>query len=355
MKVLTGYIVREVVKGSIIALLLLLTLYNLFTFSDQLKDLGKGGYDLKQILIYLSLTSPRMVYELMPSAALLGSLFVVGSMANNREIVAIRAAGLSIFWVIKSIMLAGLVLVVLAVLIGEYVAPGCERTAQVLRTSALNDGAMIRSQYGMWLREGNRFVNVRKILDDGSLGDIRIYEIDDRNKLSDITEAEHAQFQGKDQWELQRVTQSKITSNRIFAEHQEKLPWQSTIDSDLLKVAVVDSDNLSLYDLFMYIDFLKQNNQKSKIYELAFWSRLVNPFVTFVMLMVSVPFVVGIGRGSSTGARILIGIVIGMTFNILDKVAGNMGLVYDMNPMIVAICPSALMLLAASYAIRKMS
>ncbi len=355
MGVLTRYIVMEIVKGSAIALVLLLTLYNLFTFSDQLKDLGKGSYGLKQVLIYLTLTSPRIMYELMPSSALLGSLFVVGAMANNREVVAMRAIGLSTFWIIRTIMLAGLVLVSMAVLIGEYVAPPCERAAQVLRNTALNEGVVMRSQYGMWLREGNRFINVRKLLDDGSLADVRIYEIDDQHKLREMTHADHAQFMSDHQWRLDGVKQSEINYQKIVATTQANEPWKSSIDADLLKVAVVDSDNLSIYDLYMYINFLKQNNQKTQNYELAFWSRLINPLVTFVMLMVSAPFVIGIGRGTSTGARILIGVIIGMTFNIFDRIAGHVGLVYDMNPMLMAILPSALVFCGAVYAVRRVS
>lgn len=351
--VLTAYIVKEVVKGSLIAVLLLLTLFNLFSFSDELKDLGQGGYDLKTILLFLTLTSPRVFYELLPSAALLGSLFVVGSMANNREIVAMRAAGLSTAWVIRTIMLAGLILVIVAVAVGEFVAPSCERTAQLIKTTALHDGVVMRSQYGMWLREGNSFINVRKILDDGSLADVRIYDIDDASRLSRITRAEHAQFLGDKQWRLDGVAHSEINRQQIFAGTAAEQPWKSSIDSDLLKVAVVNSDNLSLYDLFMYIDFLKQNNQKSQSYELAFWSRLINPLVTFVMLMVSAPFVIGIGRGTSTGARIMMGIVIGMTFNIFDRIAGHVGLVYDINPMLMAILPSAVVFCVALVAVRR--
>ena len=355
MNVLTWYIVREVTKGSLLAILLLLTLFNLFTFSDELKDLGRGGYGLKQILMFLALTSPRVFYELVPSAALLGSLFVVGAMANNREIVAMRAVGLSTGWIIRSIMLAGLVLVTVSVVVGEFVAPTAERSAQVLKTTAQHNGVVMRTQYGMWLREGNRFINVRKILDDGSLGDIRIYEIDDQHKVKIITQADHGQFEGNKQWQLSNVKQSLIDYQRIDANTQAQMPWQSAIDSDLLKVAVVNSDNLSLYDLYNYIDFLKANNQKSQSYELAFWSRLINPLVTFVMLMVSAPFVIGIGRGISSGGRIMMGVIIGMTFNIFDRIAGHVGLVYDMNPMLMAILPSSLVFCAALYAVWRVS
>lgn len=355
MNVLTLYIVKEVVKGSLIAVLLLLTLFNLFSFSDELKELGRGDYGLKQILMFLTLTSPRVFYELVPSSALLGSLFVVGAMANNREIVAMRAAGLSVAWIIRSIMWAGLLLVMVSVAVGEFVAPDAERAARLLKTTALHDGIVMRSQYGMWLREGNRFINVRKILDDGSLGDVRIYELNDQHKLAQVTHAEHGQFSGEKHWQLSDVKQSQVSYQRIDANSQATMPWQSLIDSDLLKVTVVDSENLSLYDLYNYIDFLKTNNQKSQSYELAFWSRLINPLVTFVMLMVSAPFVISIGRATSTGARIMIGIIIGMTFNIFDRIAGHLGLVYDINPMLMAVLPSFFVFCGALYAVRRVS
>ena len=353
--VLTLYIIKEVTKGSLLAILLLLTLFNLFTFSDELKELGKGEYGLKEILMYLALTSPRVFFELVPSSALLGSLFVVGAMANNREIVAMRAAGLSTAWIIRSIMLAGLLLVIIAVFVGEFIAPASERTAQILKTTAQNNGVVMRSQYGMWLREGNRFINVRRILDDGSLGDIRIYEIDDQHRLNRITQVDHGKFLGNKQWKLSNIRQSFVNPNQIGAETKPEMEWRSSIDSDLLKVAVVNSDNLSLYDLYMYIDFLKTNNQKSRIYEMAFWSRLVNPLVTFVMLMVSVPFVIGIGRGIGAGGRIMMGILIGMSFNILDRIASNMGLIYDVNPLLMAVTPSTLVFCIALYYVWKAS
>ncbi len=159
MNVLTLYIIREIIKASLIALLLLLTLFNLFTFSDELNDLGTGNYGLKEIFEFLLLTSPRTIYELVPSSALIGSLFVVGSMANNREIIAMRAAGVSVLWIVRTIMLAGVVLVIFSMIFGELVAPTTERMAQELREEAQKGKVVMRSQYGMWFREGQQFIN----------------------------------------------------------------------------------------------------------------------------------------------------------------------------------------------------
>lgn len=352
--VLTGYIVREILKSSSIALLLLLTLFNLFTFSDELKDLGTGNYGLKEILSYLALTSPRVCYELIPSSALLGSLFVIGAMGNNREIVAMRAAGVSIFGIIKSVMWAGVVLVVVAVFIGEFVAPEAEQAAQLIKTTAQNDKVVMRSKYGLWLREDNKYINVRKILSKGILSDIYIYEIDDRDRLLSVTQAEKATFLGDELWRMEGVKQTEIAPKQVFSSRLAENEWKTSVDPDLLKAVVVKSENMSLYDLFMYVSFLKENNQKSQSYELAFWSRLVNPLVTFVMLMVSIPFVVGIKRGIGTGGRMMIGIIIGMAFNIFDKIAGHVGLVYGVSPMLMSFLPSMLVFCCAVFAVNRL-
>jgi lipopolysaccharide export system permease protein len=352
--VLTGYIVREILKGSLISLLLLLTLFNLFTFSDELGDLGKGGYGLKQIFYYLALTSPRVFYDLMPASALLGSLFILGAMGNNHELIAMRAAGLSIFSIIKATLLAGVVLVTISILVGEFIAPEAEKEAQLLKATVDGKDIMLNDLYGLWLREDKRFINVRKIKDNGNLEDISIYDIDDKQHLYQTTHAEQAIFLGNKQWRLVGIKQSVISTEKMQVITLDEQPLTSAIAPDLLKLAVVNPDNLSFIDLAKYVSFLKGNHQKSQKYELALWGRVVNPLVTFIMLLVSAPFVIGIKRGISVGGRMLIGVVIGMGFNIIDKIVGHLGLIYDLNPPLIAFTPSIIMLILAVYAIQRL-
>ncbi len=352
MPVLSRYIITEILKSSILTMFFLVSLFNIFTFNDELQKVGEGSYTIGKIFEYLALITPRLFYELMPSAALLGSLFAVGAMANNREIVAIKAIGLSPYWVIKNIMEAGLILIAIATLVGEFIAPDTERDAQLLRSTSLNNEVVLRSQYGMWLREGNQFINVRKVINDNALSDIRIYTNNDNNHLASITHAENAEYIGDQKWRLSKITKSILGENKVSATTEEEAIWESAINSKLLQVTVVDSDNLSIIDLYNYINFLKNNNQKSQKYELALWGRVINPFVIFVMIMVSAPFVIGIGRGTSSGARIMAGILIGICFNISDKIFSNYGLVYDINPLLIAILPSTIVLCGALYALK---
>jgi lipopolysaccharide export system permease protein len=328
-------------------------LFNLFTFSDELKDLGKGSYGLKEIFYYLTLTSPRVFYELVPASALLGSLFILGAMGNHRELIAMRAAGLSVLGIIKAVMVAGAILVFISLLVGEFVAPVTERMAQLIKVSAQDKQVLMNAKYGLWLREDKKFINVRQIVDDGHLADISIYELDDQQHLHEALHADEAVFLGHQQWNLKNIKKSEISTQQMQASSLSEQIWKSSIAPNLLKIVVVNPNNLSLIDLNSYIGFLKKNHQKSRAFQLAFWGRVVNPLVTFIMLLLSAPFVIGVKRGVSVGARMMIGVVIGMGFNIIDKIVGHLGLIYDLNPPLIAFIPSITVLALALFAVKR--
>ncbi len=353
MNVLSLYIAKEILKGSFITLLILLTLFNLFTFADELSDIGKGHYNLKQIFYYVGLTSPTVLYQLIPASALIGSLFVLGSMGNNRELIAMQASGMSVLGIIKAVMLAGIVLVGLSMLIGEFIAPLGERLGQKIKMTAQNEQIIMNSSYGLWLREGSNYINVRQVEDDGKLSDISIYTVDEERHLHQELHADRATFQGKKTWKLENIKQSTISTQQVQVTQQAEQIWNSSIAPNLLKIVIVNPKNLSLYDLAMYVRFLKENHQKSQAYEVAFWGRAVSPLTTFIMLLVSAPFVIGIRRGVSVGARIMIGVAIGMGFDIFNKIINHVGLIYNINPPFMALLPSLTVFAIVLFAMKK--
>ncbi|MGR9100384.1 MAG: LPS export ABC transporter permease LptG [Gammaproteobacteria bacterium] len=354
MNVLTGYIVKEILKASIIAVLVILSLYNLFTFSDELEDMGKGSYGLKEILFYLALTTPRVFYQLVPSAALLGSLFVLGGMANNRELVAMRASGVSILGIIKPVMYSGAIMVLFSFCIGEFIAPLTERTAQLIRSKAKDKEVMMNTKYGFWLRDENTFINVRQILGDGELADISIYELDEKGALRRISHAKKANFANGKEWLLKSIVHSEMEGGKVTAGEAEEKAWKSALDPDFMDVVMVKPENLSVYDLGKYIEFLRENGQESNTFELAFWDRLVNPVTTMAMLLIAVPFVIRAHRNMSIGYRITVGVIFGMGFFVFDKIIGHIGLVYALNPLLMGILPSLIILAVATAAIRSL-
>ncbi|MCX7084132.1 MAG: LptF/LptG family permease, partial [Methylococcales bacterium] len=276
-----------------------------------------GNYRLKEILYYVLLTSPGVFYELLPASALLGSLFVLGSMGNNRELIAMRAAGLSVFGIIKAVMLAGCVLVMIALIVGEFIAPTAQRMAHMSRVSAQNSQINVSAE------------------------------------LHKAIHVDQAMYLGNQEWQMNKIVSSEISIEQMTSSYEETQVWKSSIAPNLLKIVAILPNNLSMYDLAGYVKFLKKNNQKSHLYEAAFWGRIVNPLVTFIMLLLATPFVIGIKRGVSAGERMMLGVLIGMGFNIIDKTVGHLGLIYDLNPPLMAFAPSIAVLLIALFYLKR--
>lgn len=342
----------EILKGSGVSIVVLLTIYNLVTFTDEFDDLGKGNYGLKQIFQYLVLTSPRNFYELMPTAVLIGSLFTLGALGNFRELLAMRIAGASLFGLIKAVLHAGAVLVIVAVLVGEFISPDSERSAQLLKATAQKKQVAFATKYGFWLRDGNTFINVRELGHGEELGEISIYEFDDDRRLNVASHATQAAFSDQ-KWNLKELKRTWFRNDQITAETHSEATWTSLLDPELINIVVVKPENLSILGLTKYIHFLKGNGQQSQEFELALWSRLVNPLMTIVMLLVALPFVMRLDHVMHSGQRIVIGALIGLGFNLFDRMFSHGALIYDLNPVFAALFPAVLFASVAIAGIKK--
>ena len=353
MRVLNRYIASEVLKSTLIALLFLMSLVLIITFADELDDMGKGQYGLAEIFKYILLIAPRNFYELLPSAALLGALITLGGMESSHELTAMRAAGISRWQIIFSVLRVGVVLMIASLIVSEFIAPPAEQAAQMLKFTAKNEQVALRTKYGFWARDGNTYLNIREVINSSELKNVSIYEMTENNELKFATHAAKASFRaGK--WLLEGMQQTTITESGVGVSGLKSAELNSLLDPEILDVIVVKPDRLSILGLARYIQFLENNGQDSDKYLVAITSKIIRPFVILVMLLISVPFVFGVKRAGSTGGRILMGALIGIGFNLVDRLFGNVGIVYGFNPILAAAMPFLLALSVSVLAIRRM-
>ncbi len=356
MKILDKYIGQTVLSGILIVLLVLVGLFTFFEFIDEIDDIGKERYGLWQAIQYVALEVPRYIYDLFPSAALLGSLLGLGMLANNSELTVMRATGISTVRIIVSILKVGLLLTVFIIIIGEFVAPEAGQYANNMRATAQSEHESQRivflTRYGFWSRDQVDFINIRTIYPDGGFGGITLYEFDIEHKLKSITRAKHA-FYENGQWLLKEVDKHIIESTQITRQYLDSVVWKAILSPELVKIVVISPHKLSSIGLYKYIGYLRQNGQRTDKYELAFWSRLGYPLVCITMIFLATPFVFGSLRTVSIGQRILVGALIGVAFHMLNQTMSNMGLVYNIHPAISALLPPILFLVIAITLMRR--
>lgn len=352
MKLLDRYIGVTVAVSTLIVLLVLLALFSFGAFVAELDSVGKGDYTLAGAAQYVMLSLPRLAYQLFPVVALLGSVIGLGLLAGNNELLVMRVAGVSVLRIAVSVMKVGLLWMLAAVILGEFVAPVTDRYAKSMHSAALAERFAMTSQNGLWARDGAKFIHIRDVLADGLLGGITIYEFDDQHRLHEVTQANSGKF-NNGKWMLQQAARSDIDPAGIETRHLGQLEWQSQLTPDMIDVVAVKPDSLSLKGLLDYISYLRDNGLSAEHYQLAFWNKIVLPVTTAVMVFLSIPFIFGPLRSVGIGQRIFVGTLVGIGFYLLGQTFGFAGLAHQLPPLLSAALPTVVVAVITIVLVRR--
>ncbi len=353
MKILDRHI-RQTLLGSIfIVLVVLIGLFAFFEFVDELSELGQGSYRLFDAIKFVLLKIPSLTYTLFPLAGLIGSLVGLGTLMSQNEIVIMRNAGISFQRIVLSVMKAGAVIIIIAMILGEFIVPVTEQYANYIRSVAINDQISLKTRNGLWIREGKSYLNVRTILSGNIIKDIYIYNFDEDNRLITSSHAETAVYQN-DKWQLKNVTQTHISESLVTRDTEVDANWNSLLRPELISLVSIKPENLSVFDLINYTSYLKENNRNSQTYRQAFWSKIIYPLSTGVMIFLAIPIVLGASQSQNIGQRIFIGVVIGLVFHIINQGMGNVGIVYKLPPLLAVATPAFITLFIGFFLMRRL-
>ena len=182
------------------------------------------------------------------------------------------------------------------------------------------------------------------MLPDAELLNIHIYEFDPEFRLRMISNAGRAIYQGG-RWQLSGVTQTSFEERKIRSQTFAQASWKSVIQPELLNVLLVVPEKMSAWNLYFFINHLVENRQKTTRYEIALWSKMVYPVACVVMVILALPFGFLQQRAGGVSAKIFVGTMIGISYQILNRVFGHVGLLNDWSPAVSATIPTLLFLL----------
>ncbi|MDH5649915.1 MAG: LPS export ABC transporter permease LptG [Gammaproteobacteria bacterium] len=352
-KLLDRYIGRNVFFSTLLVLFLLFMLLSFTVFVDGMSDLGHGRYGIMDLLRYTMLSQPKGIYQLFPTAALLGTTMGLSYLATNSELIAFRAAGISLWRIAWAVIKTGAIFVIAGSIIGEYVAPVAEEQAQRGRAEALGIGFRNQST-GLWLRSDLEYINVIEVLPDTSLRNINISRFDDNRNLQQLIYAKRGSYING-QWQLRKVKQTTFTESGIKITNLKTWDWSSGITPEEMAVFMVKPEALSFMRLYYYLEHLRANGQQTDRYELVFWRKLLSPFTIVVMLLLAIPFAFGQNRTGSLGKQMFMGLMLALAFNMADYGLGHSATLFGFSPLLGAALPLVLFSVLAAFLIRRAS
>ena len=352
MKLLARYLTSQVLAASAGVLLGLLVLFMFFDVIDEIGGVGRNSYGLGQAAVVVLLNVPGHLYEIMPVAVLIGTLLALSRLVGNSEFAVMRVSGLSTWRVAGYFSVVGVMLSLLVLMLGEYVAPWTEQAAQRYKLLATHSVVAQQFRSGLWVKDGSRFINVREVMPDSTLRGIEIYGFERDGSLGWTRVADQASWRGNRIWNLQGVVETRFSADGIHASRSASQDWQSVLSPDILSVLLVAPEKMSARTLWRYVAHLKENGQKATRYELALWTKFISPFVIPIMMLIVMPFAIQGPRSGGTSGKIFMGILAGLGFHLLSRLFGHLGLLNDWPAVAVATVPLLVFLMIALLGIR---
>jgi len=351
--VLSRYVVRNVLAYTALVMSVLLILIGLYLFLTQVDEVGTGRYTVFSALVVVMCRLPQQAFDLLPVGALMGSLLALGNLARGSELVVMRASGVSVFRLAGWVAIAGAGLTLLTWVIGDYVAPQAERFADRYKTLAKTNQYSTLGSDDLWAKDGNVFLSVQKQSDINSFGGVYVLRFDEERRLQSVGRAESAELADGQSWRLKRYVETQFNADRVVATQQGSVTFQTNLSAEFLGAAAADPETLTGTALLRYIRYLDDNRLESTQYQTAFWTRVARTSALLIIVMLAVPFSFGPMRSTGMGARMVVGILVGALFFLLARLLSNGGAVYNLNPLIIAWGPTAVLALVTTIAIAR--
>lgn len=356
MKTVRRLLYRDIVGSVLFTCLAFLSLFFFIDFVDELDDAGRRGYAAWRAALASLLALPGHFYELFPIAVLIGTIFALSRMAQTSEFTILRTSGLGPSRALLLLTLLGLIFSAITFVVGDYVAPLAERE-RTLQRYALRGGVEFGAA-GAWMKDhrstpqGERSysISVGSASSQGQLQAVRIFEFDPDGRLLSRTSAARAEIGPDAVWRLEDVDlihwPTEVAAEaQVDERHLSTLAWPSSLGRDVVAAAVLPIDTMSTLDLFRYARHLAQNEQAGQRYEIQFWKKALYPATCLVMIALALPFAYLQVRSGGISLKVFGGILLGISFALLNSVSGHLGVLREWTPWVAAALPGLAYLL----------
>jgi len=384
MTVLQRYFAVSIIQSVAFVAVAFLGLISFMDLSGELPSVGKGGYDFQNALMYVLLQVPGNVYQVMPVAALIGTIYTLSQFASSSEFTIMRASSMSTRMAAAMVFKVGILFVLVAFVFGELITPRTAPLAERVRLAAKGSTLSAEFRSGMWTKDsihsdgvkgpviGTRFFNVRQIRPDGTLVDVRLYEFDPNMRMRALITAGGGTYSGNNNWRLTKVSQTLFSNSRelpapgsprpegqslqaafgqetsaVSTRTLESLDLASEITPKILSVSRSDPERMSANELAVYTRHLAENRQETERFKVAFWKKLIDPLSILVLMALALPFAYLHTRSGGVSLKIFVGIMIGVSFLLLNALFSHLGVLTALPAFFTAAAPSMLFSLLA--------
>jgi lipopolysaccharide export system permease protein len=348
-------IFKSVVPAVILTCVIFAGFDTLLALLNELDEIGIGDYDMSRVLEYVALTVPRRLYQMFSTAAVVGTMLGLGSLAARSELIALQAAGASRTRIALSGVYAVAFLMVFALLLGEWIGPRADRMAADLSAQSKSEGIAFAGS-GLWLRDGKAVWNAKRIVITGpgkiELWEVWRYQFGTNARLEEVIKAERASYSAGS-IDMLNLTRDRLSDEQVSSDKQESLKVDTLLDPGLIEANSVRPRLQGTVDLLDTMRYAQVNQLDGMAFESAFWFRVFYPLVSLALAFAAAPFAFGSLRSGGQGQRLLLGMAFGIAFYFAQRTLINLAETNRDGLILVNVLPPVLLIVVTIWALRR--
>ena len=365
MNILTRYLLFELGKGYLLAAFALTALFYVFGLVGEIDNLGAGSYRLPHAIWYVGMTSFDRLLNLLPFVSFLGGLLALANLSRHSEMLVMSSAGQSILLTVRVCALAAGFLGLLALLLGELVAPPLYKEAELQRMLLKSGRAELLRGGGFWVRGDHWYLKADRLGEGKDPESVLILEFDPDGPLKRYHRAESAEIREAGRWTLHQVETREFTTTRQRVGSADTQDWappsgareeagaaSESVRADTTeRIRPLPLASLSLTQLNARVSALGSAGLSAHDAELLLWQRLLSPLAVLAMGLLAVPLVFGDLRAGTFGTRLAVGSGTGVGVWLLGTLTASTSLLINAPALLSAALPVLLIGLASSVSI----
>lgn len=338
LKILERYLARTIIAATGMTALVIAAVLFIMALLGEFKSFD-NDYGFTAALFYVILRMPNDMYQFSPMLILLGSIIALSLLMTHRELAVMRASGFSMSRIIYSVFGAALLMICCISVVGELIGPELSHHAEVQKDNLQNAGQVVVTTEGLWMHVDDNFIHVQRVIGQDLLEGVTRYKFDSEHRLMASYYAKSMTRDDNAQWVMHHVVKTTFLANRTMSEAFPDLNWDLSFNNHLLNSGMADPSELTLPKLVRLSSYLEENGIQSSQYRYEFWSRIFMPLASLVMIFLAIPFVLGALRNAAMGFRLIVGLIAGAAFFIMNSFLGQLCIVYQIPPLFAALTP----------------
>lgn len=336
--ILIRYVIRQFLATfffTLLALCLLFVIIHMFENMDKYID---KGVDVAVIMNYYVVYLPSIAKLVIPVASLLATLFSVGRMSTNNEVVAMRAAGQSATRFLLPYVAVALLISGGQLYFNGWIVPKAETIKLDIERRVLQEasGGSLFNLYFRDLPSRNVIIEYydRELRTARNVA-IEEYGSAEQPRLQWRIDAPKMRWDTvRTSWVADSAVRRRFVGDSVLIDHLLNAELPFTIRHDQIVRLQLDQSELTFSELPEYIETLRIGGKDTRRQEADMASGWAFPFANLIVVMIAVPFA-AVRRKGGIAVNIAAAMVLAFAYIVFSEISLAVGTSLQLSPILV--------------------